>query len=103
MRKGIIILLVLLFFISVLFTILPPADLYRELAGKNVSSWYIILFIILGLIVTSVIGTIEARYPREYKEADRISHTPYAKYGWYAVVFSIVFIICFYLYAFLSR
>ncbi len=100
MNKTFIIVFIILFFLSALFVVFPPAGNYFGFSGveKNPTQLFLV-----GTILTLVVGLLKIFYEKEYEKALKISHTPYAKYGWYTLIFFIIFVFLFYGYAFLSK
>lgn len=86
MNKAIIVIFVILFFISILFLIFPPAEFYTQiLNGKTLLT--IVFFSLFISFITLIIDLLKTKYPKEHDEAHKISYTPYNKYGWYALIF----------------
>lgn len=103
MKNGVIIILIILFFLSTLFIVFPPNDFYSEIMDGNVSKKLITALIILCLSLPVIIRFLEVKYPKEYQEAEKISHTPKNKYGWYGLIFFFSFFAIFYLCLYLLK
>jgi len=103
MNKWIVLLLIFCFFISTIIIAFPLADFYLWLNKEDANHSIYLVLSLMGLILSSLVAYLRFKYPQEYERAEKTSHTPHTKYGVYVLVFFFVFMIGFYMYAFLSK
>lgn len=98
MRKNVIWIICILFFLSALSVVFLPY-FPRPSKGDAVQPWMFWIIFIGGVFFSILLRYYETVHEKEFTEADKISHTPKTKYGWYGLIFSGMAVIAFYLLA----
>lgn len=100
-RFAFVVIFILLCLLASVYVLAPY--IYGSALNGETSIWFYPAFFFSGLFVVLSIKYLRNKYVKEYYKAYDVAYTPRNKYGWYALLFFIVFIIFFYTYVVLTK